>query len=170
MVVQQLETRFRDMQDFEFAYERGRLFVLAARPGKRTAIAAVKIAVDLAEQGLIAQKEAIMRVNQEQVSEYLLPRLDPVDKQNARERGDLLCRGINASPGVAIGGIVFDSARAEALAQMGKSVILFRPEQAPNDYPWGVVSKRGSNSVWRSYQSRCIDSTSIWLALCSWVC
>ena len=140
-VAEQLETHFRDMQDLEFTVEQGKLWMLQTRTGKRTAAAAVKIAVDLAGEGLISKDEAVMRVTPDEVDQLLHPFFDPVAKQGAQERGDLLAEGLNASPGAGTGEAVFDGKRAQALASEGKAVILVRPETSPDDVPGMLVSK-----------------------------
>jgi len=141
-VAQRLEQHYRDMQDLEFTIERGKLYLLTTRTGKRTAIAAVNIAVDMVNEGLITKEEAVMRIHGMQVSQFLLPRFDPLDKRDAEERGDLLAVGLNASPGVASGFAVFDSDTAEAAGHTGQAVILVRPEQTPEDIH-GVVAAKG---------------------------
>jgi pyruvate,orthophosphate dikinase len=140
-VAEQLERHYRDMQDVEFTVERGKLWMLQTRTGKRTAASSVKIAVDLAHEGLITKEEAVMRVNPEEVDQLLHPFFDPKSKLSAEERGDLLAEGLNASPGAGTGIAVFDAKRAKELAAEGKAVILVRPETAPDDVPGMLVSK-----------------------------
>jgi pyruvate,orthophosphate dikinase len=140
-VAQQLEGHFRDMQDLEFTVERGKLWMLQTRTGKRTAASAVKIAVDLAHEGLITKEEAVMRVKPEEVDQLLHPFFDPEAKLQAEERGDLLAEGLNASPGAGTGFAAFDADRAKELAREGKAVILVRPETSPDDVPGMLISK-----------------------------
>jgi len=140
-VTQQLERHYRDMQDVEFTVERGKLWMLQTRTGKRTAAAAVKIAVDMVHEGLLTKEEAVMRVKPEEVDQLLHPFFDPEAKLSAEERGDLLAEGLNASPGAGTGIAVFDAKRAIELARQGKSVILVRPETSPDDVPGMLVSK-----------------------------
>jgi len=140
-VAEQLETHYRDMQDLEFTVERGKLWMLQTRTGKRTAAAAVKIAVEMAHEGLITKEEAVMRVKPEEVDQLLHPFFDPEAKLSAEERGDLLAKGLNASPGAGTGIAVFDAARATELSGQGKSVILVRPETSPDDVPGMLASK-----------------------------
>jgi pyruvate,orthophosphate dikinase len=132
---QQLETHYRDMQDLEFTIERGKLWMLQTRTGKRTATAAVKIAVDLAEEGVISKEEAIMRVRPEDVDLLLRPSFDPKAEKT------LIAKGLNASPGAAVGITVFDAKRAKAVAEEGQAVILVRPETNPDDVPGMLASK-----------------------------
>jgi pyruvate, orthophosphate dikinase len=140
-VADQLERHYRDMQDVEFTVERGKLWMLQTRTGKRTAASSVKIAMDLAHEGLITKEEAVMRVNPEEVDQLLHPFFDPQSKLSAEERGDLLAKGLDASPGAGTGAAVFDANRAKELAAEGKAVILVRPETAPDDVPGMLVSR-----------------------------
>ena len=140
-VAQQLETHFRDMQDLEFTVEEGKLWMLQTRTGKRTAAAAVRIAIDLAHEGLITREEAVMRVKPEEVDQLLHPFFNPKAKRSAQEQGDLLAEGLNASPGAGTGIAVFDGKRAQELAGEGKAIILVRPETSPDEVPGMLVSK-----------------------------
>ncbi|THD34719.1 MAG: pyruvate, phosphate dikinase [Sphingomonas sp.] len=137
-----LETHYRDMQDIEFTVERGKLWMLQTRSGKRTAKAALKIAVDMAEEGLISREEAIARVDPAALDQLLHPTLDP---QAAR---DVLTRGLPASPGAASGKVVFDADTAEKRAGAGDAVILVRTETSPEDIHGmhaakGILTARG---------------------------
>jgi len=136
-VAVRLEKHYRDVQDLEFTVERGKLYMLQTRTGKRTAKAAVKIAVDLAHEGLITKEEAIQRVEPSQINQLLLPRFD--DK--AKQSGAFLAKGLNASPGAATGVAVFDADTAEAWGKNGKAVILVRPETNPDDVHGMLVAK-----------------------------
>jgi pyruvate,orthophosphate dikinase len=138
---QMLERHYRDMQDLEFTVERGKLWMLQTRSGKRTARAAIKIAVDQVKEGLITKEEAINRVTTEQVDALLHPYFDPVAKEQAAKRGDLITKGLNASPGAATGAAVFDAARAMRRAEAGEDVILVRPETSPEDVGGMLLSK-----------------------------
>ena len=140
-VAQQLETHYRDMQDLEFTVERGKLWMLQTRTGKRTAAAAVRIAVEMVREGFITKEEAVMRVRPEEVDQLLHPFFDPEAKLSAEERGDLLAEGLNASPGAGTGIAVFDAGRAKELAGQGQAVILVRPETSPEDVPGMLASK-----------------------------
>jgi len=135
-IVDTLEKHYRDMQDMEFTIERGKLWMLQTRTGKRTAASSVRIAVDLVEEGLIGKEEAIMRVDADYVDLLLRPSFDPKASKT------VIAKGLNASPGAASGIAVFDAARAQALAEEGKNVILVRPETAPDDVP-GMLASRG---------------------------
>ena len=140
-VAEMLERHYRDMQDVEFTFEKGRLWILQTRTGKRTARAAIKIAVDQANEGLITKEEAVPRVTTEQVDVMLHPYFDPEAKAEAIERGDLIAKGLNASPGAATGVAVLDSARAMERAEAGEAVILVRPETSPDDVGGMLLSK-----------------------------
>ena len=145
---ERLERHYREMQDVEFTIERGKLWMLQTRAGKRTAQAAVKIAVDFVREGIISQEEALLRVEPSQVEVLLHPRFDEQAKAEARKRGDLLAQGLNASPGAAVGQAVFDADTAEKWGQEGKAVILVRPETTPDDVHGmlqakGILTQRG---------------------------
>ncbi|MCD6518754.1 MAG: pyruvate, phosphate dikinase [Anaerolineae bacterium] len=140
-VAEMLERHYRDMQDVEFTVERGRLWILQTRTGKRTARAAIKIAVDMVNEGIISKEEALLRVTPEQVDVMLHPRFDPEAKEAAKARGDLLAVGLNASPGAATGVAIFDAKRAMQRAEAGESVILVRPETSPEDVGGMLLSK-----------------------------
>jgi len=141
-VVERLEHHYRDMQDIEFTVEMGRLYMLQTRNGKRTAKAALKIAVDLASEGLITQEEAVMRVEPASLDQLLHPTIDPNSPR------DLITSGLPASPGAATGKIVFDADEAERLGTAGEAVILVREETSPEDIHGmhaarGIVTARG---------------------------
>jgi pyruvate,orthophosphate dikinase len=138
---QMLERYYRDAQDLEFTVERGTLYMLQTRSAKRTARAAVKIAVDQANEGLITKEEAIMRVTCEQVDVMMHPSFDPKAKEQAIKRGDHIATGLNASPGAATGAAVFDAKRAAARAEKDEAVVLVRPETSPDDVGGMLVSK-----------------------------
>ncbi|MDR7544067.1 MAG: pyruvate, phosphate dikinase [Armatimonadota bacterium] len=141
-VCEMLEQHYKDVQDLEFTIERGRLWMLQTRAGKRTAQAAVKIAVDMAHEGLITQDEAVLRVEPGMIDQLLHPRFDQAAKDAAAKRGLFLARGLNASPGAAVGVAVFDADTAEAWGKSGKPVILVRPETNPDDVH-GMLNARG---------------------------
>ena len=141
-VVNKLERHYRDVQDIEFTVQEGRLYLLQTRNGKRTAQAALKIAVDLAAEGLITRDEAIGRVEPESLDQLLHPTIDP----NAPR--DLVASGLPASPGAASGKLVFDAGEAERLGTAGEAVILVRDETSPEDIHGmhaakGIVTARG---------------------------
>jgi len=141
-VVGRLEAHYRDMQDIEFTVEQGRLWMLQTRNGKRTAKSALKIAVDLAAEGVISQEEAITRVEPSALDQLLHPTLDP----NAERK--VVAAGLPASPGAATGKITFDADEAERLAEHGEAVILVREETSPEDIHGmhaarGIVTARG---------------------------
>ncbi|MGQ0483971.1 MAG: pyruvate, phosphate dikinase [Hyphomicrobiales bacterium] len=137
-----LERHYRDMQDLEFTIQDGKLWMLQARTGKRTARAALKIAVDMAEEGLISRDEAIRRIDPASLDQLLHPALDPAAKR------EIIATGLPASPGAASGEIVFDSDEAERLKAMNRRVILVRIETSPEDIhgmhaAQGILTARG---------------------------
>lgn len=139
---QLLEKHYRDMQDIEFTIQNGDLYLLQTRSGKRTAAAAVKMAVDMVHEGLIDKKEAVRRVTPSQVDQLLHPMLDP---QAARS---VIAKGLPASPGAATGVMVFSSAEAEERGKRGEKVILVRIETSPEDvtgmhHSAGILTSRG---------------------------
>ena len=140
--VGKLERHYRDMQDIEFTVEQGRLWMLQTRNGKRTAKAALKIAVEMAADGVISREEAVGRVDPSALDQLLHPTLDP---EAPRE---VVAQGLPASPGAATGKIVFDADEAERLSQLGDAVILVRDETSPEDIHGmhaarGIVTARG---------------------------
>jgi pyruvate,orthophosphate dikinase len=135
-VSEQLERHFRDAQDIEFTIEQGKLYLLQTRSAKRTAQAALRIAVDMVDEGLIDKAEAVRRIEPEQLDQLLHPRIDP--NADVTE----LARGLPASPGAASGKIVFDADDAERLAQSGQPVLLVRTETTPEDIH-GIVAAQG---------------------------
>ena len=122
-----LEAHYRDMQDIEFTVQKGKLWMLQTRSGKRTAAAALKIAVDLVAEGVLDKAAAVSRIEPETLEQLLHPRLDPDAPRH------VVARGLPASPGAAAGKVVFSSERAEDLAAKGEAVILVRPETSPED-------------------------------------
>ena len=141
-VVGRLESHYRDMQDIEFTVEQGRLWMLQTRNGKRTAKSALKIAVDLAAEGVISEEEAVSRVEPSALDQLLHPTLDP------KANRTVVAAGLPASPGAATGKIVFDADEAERMSQLGDAVILVREETSPEDIHGmhaarGIVTARG---------------------------
>lgn len=137
-----LEQHYKDMQDIEFTVERGKLYILQTRTGKRTAQAAIQIAVNMVEEGIIDRKTALMRVDPDQLNQLLHRRIDDTFERK------LLAKGLPASPGAATGQVVFDADEAEQLGKNGKKVILVRPETTPDDIhgivaAQAVVTSRG---------------------------
>ncbi len=125
--VERLEGHYRDMQDVEFTVENGRLYMLQTRSGKRTAKAALRIAVELADEGVITREEAVGRVDPASLDQLLHPTIDPTAER------DVAASGLPASPGAATGRIVFDADEAERLGSTGEAVILVRDETSPED-------------------------------------
>ncbi|MDF1597120.1 MAG: pyruvate, phosphate dikinase [Acidimicrobiia bacterium] len=147
-----LEQHYREMQDMEFTIERGKLWLLQTRDGKRTAQAAVRIAADQFEEGMITKEEAVMRVHPDQVDFFLHPQFDQESRQQAIDKGDLLAIGLNVSPGAAVGIVAFDADLAETWAKTeGKHVIMVRPETKPDDVHGmlaadGILTSRGGRT------------------------
>ena len=131
-----LEQHYREMQDVEFTVEQGKFYMLQTRAGKRTAQAAVKIAVDMGEEGLITREEAVLRVEPKQIEQMLHKQVDPKAKVH------VIAKGLNASPGAAVGKVVFDSERAKGMGEKKEKVILVRPETSPDDVG-GIIASQG---------------------------
>jgi pyruvate,orthophosphate dikinase len=141
---EQLERHYRNVQDLEFTIERGRLYMLQTRDAKRTAAAAVRIAVDMVKEGLISEAEAVGRIEPGQVDQLLRATFDP----NARTGAKRVAKGLNASPGAAVGRAVFDADDAVAWAARGEPVVLVRIETSPDDFhgmavAQGILTARG---------------------------
>jgi len=137
-----LESHYKDMQDMEFTIEKGTLYMLQTRTGKRTAQSAIKIAVDMVKEGLIDKKTAIMRVSPIQLDQLLHPMIDP------EEKVDSIAKGLPASPGAAVGQVAFTAQQAEEEAAKGKHIILVRIETSPEDIGGmnvarGILTARG---------------------------
>jgi pyruvate, orthophosphate dikinase len=135
-VMRLLEGHYHDMCDIEFTIEQGRLFILQTRVGKRTAMAALRMAVEMEQEGLIDKREAVLRVQPAQLDQLLHPQFDP----NAQY--DVLAKGLNASPGAAVGKVYFTADDAEAAEAAGEHVILVRPETSPEDLH-GMIAAEG---------------------------
>ncbi|MBI4208686.1 MAG: pyruvate, phosphate dikinase [Deltaproteobacteria bacterium] len=141
-ITDRLEKHYKDVQDFEFTIEEGKLYMLQTRVGKRTARATVKIAVDMVKERLIAKNEAILRLSPQQMDQFLHPVIDPSAKRS------VIAKGYPASPGAAVGKIIFDADRAVDLAEKGEKVLLVRRETNPDDIhgmnaAQGVLTARG---------------------------
>jgi len=141
-ITQRLERHYKDVQDFEFTIEKGKLYLLQTRTGKRTVQAAVKMACDMVEEGLIGKEEALLRIEASQLEQLLHRRIDPDAKV------EVLAEGLPASPGAAAGTIVFTADRAVELTQDGGKVILVRKETSPDDIhgmavAQGILTARG---------------------------
>ncbi len=132
-----MEKHFSDMQDMEFTVQQGKLFILQTRVGKRTGAAAVKMAVDMVAEKLIAKEEALLRVTPDHIDQMLHPAIDP----KAAKAAKVLAKGLNASPGAACGQVVFSAADAESWAKEGKKVLLVRKDTSPEDIGGMVVSE-----------------------------
>jgi len=141
-ITAKLEKHYKDMQDVEFTIERGKLWMLQTRNGKRTAKSAIKIAVDMANEGLISKDEAILRVTTENVDTLLHPQFDEKALKDAEKNGTFLAKGVNASPGAAVGQAYFDADTAEKMAKEGKQdTIMVRPFTKPDDVHGMIASK-----------------------------
>ncbi|MCL6471669.1 MAG: pyruvate, phosphate dikinase [Firmicutes bacterium] len=135
-ILRKLEEHYRDMNDTEFTIEQGKLWMLQTRIGKRTAAAALKIAADMVEEGLITKEEAVQRIDPDQLDQLLHPQFDP------KAKVDVLTKGLNASPGAAVGKVVFDADTAEEMGSRGEKVILTRWETTPDDLH-GMIAAQG---------------------------
>ncbi|MBI3752400.1 MAG: pyruvate, phosphate dikinase, partial [Chloroflexi bacterium] len=143
-IATQLERHYRNVQDLEFTIERGRLYMLQTRDAKRTAAAAVKIAVDMVAEGTISEREAVARIEPAQVDQLLRDQFDP----NARKGAKRVAKGLNASPGAAVGRAVFSADDAVAWVGRGERVVLVRVETSPDDFhgmavAQGILTARG---------------------------
>ncbi len=159
-VMRRLETHYRDLCDIEFTIERGKLWMLQTRVGKRTAGAAFRIAAQLVDEELITPDEALTRVSGGQLAQLMFPQFDP---HAAR---DLLARGMPASPGAAVGRIVFDSAAAKAAADLGERVVLVRQETNPDDLEGmiaaeGILTARGGKTSHAAVVARGMGKTCV---------
>jgi pyruvate,orthophosphate dikinase len=142
-ICDKLERHYRDMQDMEFTIERGKLWMLQTRNGKRTAKAAVKIAVDMANEGIITREEAVKRVSPENVDTLLHPQFDPETIKKAKADGRFFASGVNASPGAAVGQVYFDADTAEKMnKEYHQDVIMVRPFTKPDDVH-GMLAAKG---------------------------
>jgi len=147
-ITEKLEQHFQDMQDIEFTIERKKLYLLQTRSGKRTIRAALKIACDMVDEGLITPDIAITRVDPESLPFVMAPVFDPDELLKAKENGNFLTKGLNAGPGAASGKIVFTSEKAVELAKRGENVLLVRLETSPDDikgmqFSKGILTARG---------------------------
>jgi pyruvate, orthophosphate dikinase len=146
-----LERHYKDMQDIEFTIQEGKLYLLQTRSGKRSAAAAVKVAVDLVHEAVIDQHTALLRVRPQDLTQVLHPGFDAGDKASAVQAGRLLATGLPASPGAAVGEVVFDADRAVEWAKAGRAAILVRGETSPEDIAGmyaaqGIVTARGGRT------------------------
>lgn len=147
-IYQRLEKHFRDMQDIEFTVQEGKLWMLQTRTGKRTAFAALRIAVEMVEEKLIDKETALLRIDPNSLNQLLAPIFDPQAKNEAIQSGRLLAKGLNAGPGAACGKAVFTPDRAMELAKQGQKSVLIRIETSPEDIhginaAGGILTSRG---------------------------
>jgi pyruvate,orthophosphate dikinase len=143
-----LDRHYRDMQDIEFTIQKGKLWMLQTRAGKRTGFASFKIAVDMVREGILTKEEALMRVHPDQLNQLLRPTFDPQAKKEATKNKTILAVGLNAGPGAAAGRVVFNAPDAEEWAARGETVILVRVETSPEDIrgmnaSQGILTARG---------------------------
>jgi len=143
-----LDRHYRDMQDVEFTIQQGKLWMLQTRAGKRTGLAALRVAVDMVQQGVITKEEALLRVEPAQLNQVLRPVFDPRQKQQAIDEGKLIAHGLNAGPGAASGKVVFNAPDAVEWAGRGEEVLLVRIETSPEDIrgmnaAQGILTARG---------------------------
>jgi pyruvate,orthophosphate dikinase len=143
-----LERHYKDMQDIEFTIEEGKLWLLQTRTGKRTGLAAVRIAVDMVEEKIISKKQALFRIEPDQLNQLLRPIFDLKDKERAAKEGHILAKGLPAGPGAATGRIVFHARDAEEWKKRGEQVVLCRVETSPDDIRGmdaaeGILTARG---------------------------
>ncbi len=141
-IADRMEQHYRNMQDVEFTIERGKLWMLQTRDGKRTARAAVRIAVEMVEEGLISKEEAVLRVSPANVIQLLHPQFDDLEKAAAKKAGRMIATGVNASPGAAVGVAAFDADLAEKWGKAKRDVIMVRPETKPDDVH-GMLAAKG---------------------------
>ena len=158
--VGRLEAHYRDMQDLEFTVERGTLYLLQTRNGKRTGSAAVRIAVDMVDEGVISEEEALLRVSADTIEQLMHPMVDP------KAKVDVLVTGLPASPGAAAGQVVFDAAEAFEWAEAGKPVILVRAETSPEDIRGmaaakGILTARGGMTSHAAVVARGMGKTCV---------
>jgi pyruvate,orthophosphate dikinase len=159
-IAEKLERHFKDVQDIEFTFEHGRLYMLQTRRAQRTGLAAVRSAVEMVAEGLISEDEAVQRVPPQDLDQIFHPMVDP------RASVTLVAKGLPASPGAAIGEAVFDADHAEALAKKGHKVILVRPETSPEDFhgivaAQAVVTSRGGMTSHAAIVARGMGKTCV---------
>lgn len=147
-IYKKLERHYKDMQDLEFTIQKGKLWMLQTRTGKRTGMAAIRIAVDMVDEGLIKEEEALMRIEPEQLNQLLRPVFDMDEKKKAMNHHRVVAKGLNAGPGAACGKAVFNAQDAEEWAKKGERVILVRVETSPEDIRGmnaavGILTQRG---------------------------
>ncbi len=165
-IQQALEDHYNDMQDIEFTVQDGVLYLLQTRDGKRTAFSALKILMAMVAEGKISKEEAVMRLKPEQLDEFLHPIFDPQAKAKAREESRIIGKGLNASPGAAVGKVVFSADEAEEWAKRGENVILVRPETVPDDISGmeaarGILTSKGGKTSHAAVVARGMGKTAV---------
>ncbi len=165
-IQQALEEHYNDMQDIEFTVQDGVLYLLQTRDGKRTAFSALKILMALVNEGKIDKEEAVMRLKPEQLDEFLHPTFDPQAKEHAKKESRIIGKGLNASPGAAVGKVVFSADDAEEWAKRGEDVILVRPETVPDDIAGmeaakGILTSKGGKTSHAAVVARGMGKTAV---------
>ncbi len=165
-IYQKLEKHYRDMQDIEFTIEKGKLWMLQTRTGKRTGFAAVNIAVDMVEEGLITPEEALLRIDGDQLTQLMNPIFDPKDKEKVKKENKIVAKGLPAGPGAATGKVVFFASDAEEWAAKGEKVILVRDETSPEDIKGmhsaqGILTARGGMTSHAAVVARGMGKTCV---------
>ncbi len=150
-ICKKLEAHYKNVQDIEFTIEKGKLWILQTRDAKRTAQAAVRIAVEMAEDWAIKKEQALLRVSPEQIDFFLHPQFKPEERKKAIVTGSLIAKGLNVSPGAAVGQIAFDADLAVKWASEGRNIIMVRPETKPDDVHGmlaakGILTSRGGRT------------------------
>lgn len=141
-ISRRLERHYQDIQDMEFTIEKGKLYILQTRAGKRTAHAALQVAIDMQKEGIITKERAMLLVDPDQLYQLLLPAFVEEELNIAVSSGKMIAKGLNASPGAAVGEVVFDPEDAEQQAKCGHKLILVRPETCPDDIK-GIIHSKG---------------------------
>ncbi len=165
-IYKKLELHYKNMQDMEFTIEDGELWMLQTRNGKRTAAAALNMAIDMVDEGLISEEEAVMRINDKDLDSFLHPLFDPKDKARAKREGLVIAVGLNASPGAASGELVFDKETALALKKQGKKSILGRTFTVADDIEGidaadGTLTAKGGSTSHAAVVCRSMNKTAV---------
>ncbi len=165
-IYQKLEKHYRDMQDIEFTIEKGKLWMLQTRTGKRTGFAAVNIAVDMVDEGLISPEEALLRIDGDQLTQLMNPIFDPKDKEKIKKEDKIVAKGLPAGPGAATGKVVFFAADAEEWVSKNEKVILVRDETSPEDIKGmhvaeGILTARGGMTSHAAVVARGMGKTCV---------
>jgi pyruvate,orthophosphate dikinase len=165
-IQQKLEEHYKNMQDIEFTIQDGVLYMLQTRDGKRTAFSALKILMAMVDEGMIDKEEAVMRLGPDQLAEFLHPIFDPEAKEQAKKEKRIITKGLNASPGAAVGKVVFSADDAAKWAARGEKVILLRPETVPDDIHGmeaavGILTSKGGKTSHAAVVARGMGKTAV---------